>query len=299
MKYINKLFMLLAVTAFFAACSDDDSSWNTNADVTVSMAQTEVRVKEGAGLFNVPVAVTGETNAPVKVNVSVRESGSNPATKDVNYMVTDTTIYVSGTTANVEIKTVDDDEINEDRTFEVYIVSAEGAKLGSNTSTTVVLRDNDSEFYEKLQGNWTMTCLNSSGAKQTWSVTIEGATSEDDEDYNNKLYLYGMMGYSWTCAELYYSYDKSTNTGSLSFDNLGNYYFAEGVNFGLGGSNNVIPYNMGTSSYTTTPIEGSWSSDFKSVTFDQNATLALLIFNEDGSFTRYSWNRLSKLALSR
>ena len=26
--------MLLAVTAFFAACSDDDASWNTNADGT-------------------------------------------------------------------------------------------------------------------------------------------------------------------------------------------------------------------------------------------------------------------------
>ena len=40
--------MLLAVTAFFAACSDDDASWNTNADVTVEMGKTEVKVKEGA-----------------------------------------------------------------------------------------------------------------------------------------------------------------------------------------------------------------------------------------------------------
>ena len=40
--------MLLAVTAFFAACSDDDASWNTNADVTVEMGKTEVKVKECA-----------------------------------------------------------------------------------------------------------------------------------------------------------------------------------------------------------------------------------------------------------
>lgn len=86
--------MLLAVTAFFAACSDDDASWNTNADVTVEMGKTEVKVKEGAGLFNVPIVVKGETTAPVRVHVSMRESGSNPAKKDVNYMVTDTTIIV-------------------------------------------------------------------------------------------------------------------------------------------------------------------------------------------------------------
>ena len=42
--------MLLAVTAFFAACSDDDASWNTNADVTVEMGKTEVKVKEGESL---------------------------------------------------------------------------------------------------------------------------------------------------------------------------------------------------------------------------------------------------------
>ncbi len=298
MKYI-KLFMLLAVTAVFAACSDDDSSWNTNADVTVSMGKTEVKVKEGVGLFNVPISVTGETNAPVKVKVATRETGDNPAKKDVNYMVTDTTIYISGTEGNVEIKTVDDEEINENRTFEVYIVSAEGATLGSETSTLVTLRDNDAEFYEKLQGNWTMTCLNSSGAQQKWAVTIEGATDEEDEDYNNKLYLYGMMGYTWTCAELYYNYDMATQSGTVSFDNLGGYNFAEDVNFGLGGYNDVQLYNYTGSGYNDTPVVGTWSSDFKSVTFDQTKTLGLLIFNKDGSFTHYSWNRLSKIALSK
>ena len=163
--------MLLAVTAFFAACSDDDASWNTNADVTVEMGKTEVKVKEGAGLFNVPIVVKGETTAPVRVHVSMRESGSNPAKKDVNYMVTDTTIVISDGAGKVEVKTVDDDEINENRTFEVYIVSADGAKVGANSSTNVVLRDNDSEFYEKLQGVWKMKCVDTKGAAKEWSMT--------------------------------------------------------------------------------------------------------------------------------
>ncbi len=298
MKYI-KLFMLLAVTAFFAACSDDDSSWNTNEDVTVSMAQTEIKVKEGVGLFNVPIAVTGETNAPVKVNVSVRESGSNPATKDVNYMVTDTTIYISGTTGNVEIKTVDDADINEDRTFEVYIVSAEGAKLGSNVSTTVVLRDNDSEFYEKLQGNWTLNCLNSSGAATTFAVTVTGG-DEDSEDYNKTLYMTGLAGYSWVEVKLSYSYDKATGVGSVAFDDLGNYYCATDVNFGLGYTCAVSPYSRSGKSLTTTPIVGTWSSDFKTVTFDDSLGLCGAIFNQEtGDYSRYTWFTYYNITLTR
>ena len=195
--------MLLAVTAFFAACSDDDASWNTNADVTVEMGKTEVKVKEGAGLFNVPIVVKGETTAPVRVHVSMRESGSNPAKKDVNYMVTDTTIIVSDGAGKVEVKTVDDDEINENRTFEVYIVSADGAKVGANSSTNVVLRDNDSEFYEKLLGVWNMKCVDAKGAAKEWSVTVTGG-DEESEDYNHYLYVSGMMGYDWTMAVLKY-----------------------------------------------------------------------------------------------
>ena len=70
--------MLLAVTAFFAACSDDDASWNTNADVTVEMGKTEVKVKEGVGLFNVPIVVNGETTAPVRVHVSMSRAATLP-----------------------------------------------------------------------------------------------------------------------------------------------------------------------------------------------------------------------------
>lgn len=299
MKYINKLFMLLAVTAFFAACSDDDSSWNTNEDVTVSMAQTEVRVKEGVGLFNVPIAVTGETNAPVKVNVSVRESGSNPATKDVNYMVTDTTIYISGTTGNVEIKTVDDSDINEDRTFEVYIVSAEGAKLGTNTSTTVVLRDNDSEFYEKLQGNWTLNYKTSAGADASLAVTITGG-DEDSEDYNKTLYMTGLGGYTWTEAKLSYSYDKTTGVGSISFDDLGDYYIATDVNFGLGFTCAVALYTRSGSRLYTTPLVGSWSSDFKTVTFDDTYGLTGGIHNQEtDAFAGYTWFTYYNVTLTR
>lgn len=291
--------MLLAVTAFFAACSDDDASWNTNADVTVEMGKTEVKVKEGAGLFNVPIVVKGETTAPVRVHVSMRESGSNPAKKDVNYMVTDTTIIVSDGAGKVEVKTVDDDEINENRTFEVYIVSADGAKVGANSSTNVVLRDNDSEFYEKLQGVWKMKCVDAKGAAKEWSVTVTGG-DEESEDYNHYLYVSGMMGYDWTMAVLKYDYDKATKQGSLAFDELGSYKFADGVDFGLGNAlNYVCLFSQDGRNLTTEPIGGTWSADFKTVTFDADKVLCGGIFGSDGSFTGYIWFSAKKITMVR
>ncbi len=298
MKYI-KLFMLLAVTAFFAACSDDDASWNTNADVTVEMGKTEVKVKEGAGLFNVPIVVKGETTAPVRVHVSMRESGSNPAKKDVNYMVTDTTIVISDGAGKVEVKTVDDDEINENRTFEVYIVSADGAKVGANSSTNVVLRDNDSEFYEKLQGVWKMKCVDTEGAAKEWSVIVTGG-DEDSEDYNHYLYVSRMMGYDWTKAVLKYDYDKATKQGSLAFDELGGYKFADGLDFGLGNiPNYVCLYQSTSQGLTTEPIDGTWSADFKTVTFDPDKVLAGAIFGADGTFMRAAWFQVKSITMTR
>ena len=58
MKYI-KLFMLLAAVSFLGACSDDDESWNSASDVTVSMENTTLRIKESAGIVEVPIKVEG------------------------------------------------------------------------------------------------------------------------------------------------------------------------------------------------------------------------------------------------
>lgn len=146
MKYI-KLFMLMAAVTLLGACSSDDDSWNSAADVTVGMQSQTMTVSEGKGIFNVPVVVNGETNGNVFVTVEVEEVGTNPAKEDVNYYVTDKTINITDGTGNVEIETVDNDDINDPRTFKVTIVDAKGAEIAENAaSTTITLKDNDAEF---------------------------------------------------------------------------------------------------------------------------------------------------------
>ena len=67
MKYL-KLFMLLLVACTFAACSDDDNN-NTNGETTVSFANATLKLKESAGLINIPIKVEGARNGDVSVVV--------------------------------------------------------------------------------------------------------------------------------------------------------------------------------------------------------------------------------------
>lgn len=299
MKYI-KIFMSLVAVALLGSCSSDGETWNSASDVTVSMANETMTVNEGKGLFNVPIQVTGKTNGRIKVTVEVSEVGDYPAKEDKNYYVTGKTIYISDSTANVEIKTVDDEEINNNRTFAVTIVSAEGAKLG-NTTTTVTLKDNDAEFYQKLQGKWTMTGTDRSGNELSWNVTITGASDEKDEDYNKYLYITGLNGYSSCEAVLTYNYDISTKSGYVAFDELGGESWVLGAyNFGSTlGACYVVPFNYLNGQLTTTPIVGHWSDDFKTVTFDEGMLFGRLYTYSTFEDTGYYWFAIQNIKLTK
>lgn len=227
MKYI-KLFMLLAVVSLFAACSSDDD-FNTK-EATVGFASDSVVTKESAGIVNIPISVTGVRNGNVTVTVKAEEEGVNPAKEDVNYMITSKTINIKADTLasgtmNVEVKMVDDSEINENRTFKLTIVSANGAKIEGNASTIVTIRDNDAAFYEKFFGKWNLSgTIESGSGVSTFSkdVTISGETNEESEDYDNILTVsapgFINVGASIDCEwHFRYSFDMATKKGTLGF----------------------------------------------------------------------------------
>lgn len=294
MKYI-KLLMLLAVVTFFGACSSDDDSWNTAADVTVSMKNPTMVIKENMGLTNVPIEVKGKTNGNVYVTLAVKEVGSNPAKEDVHYYITDKTISISDSIGYVEVEPVDDDEINADRTFEITIVEAKGAKIG-NATTQVSLKDNDSQIYEKLQGKWKLTGVSRQGAPMESVVKIIGASDEEDGDYNNTLYLTG-MAVSSSSARLSFN----AKEGYVAFDNLGKYNFIEGYDFtkDLDIMGNIVLSNLSNGSLTTTPIKGTWSKDCKEIVFDQDQVLFGGIYTTGGTFTGYEFFSVTKIKLTK
>ncbi len=294
MKYI-KLLMLLAVVTFFGACSSDDDSWNSAADVTVSMKDSTMVIKENMGLTNVPIEVKGKTNGNVYVTLAVKEVGKKPAKEDVHYYITDKTISISDSIGYVEVEPVDDDEINDDRTFEITIVEAKGAKIG-NATTQVSLKDNDSQIYEKLQGKWKLTGVSRQGAPMESVVKIIGASDEKDGDYNHTLYLTG-MAVSSSSARLSFN----AKDGYVAFDNLGKYNFIEGYDFtkDLGIMGNIVLSNLSNGSLTTTPIKGTWSEDCKEIVFDQDQVLFGGIYTTGGTFTGYEFFSVTKIKLTK
>lgn len=294
---IKRIFAFLLASALFTACSDDSESWNSGS-ATVSMGQQEILVKENRGIFNVPVVIDGEQSGPIRVTVEVAETGTNPAKEDVNYIVTSKSIVIPAdqSTGNIEIGTVDDDVINETRTFTVTITKADGAQIGTGNSTQVGLRDNDSEFYEKLQGKWIMK----TDQGDSWNVNIVGH-EEDQAGYNETLYLTGMMGQSWTTLTIGYHYDTTTQEGGVEI--LLGKLFAEGVSFAdpVGVCDVYTGTTSGNSIVLEGTIPGTWNEDFTEVTFSSETLLwGFLAPTGTTDFNGYSWfSRKSGITLKR
>lgn len=286
---LYKLSAFVLATAIFASCSEEELSWNSSA-ATVSMEQAELVYKENKGMVNVPIVVDGELNGPVEVTVEVAEVGENPAMEDVHYIVTSKTVLIpaDATSGKIEFKTVDDADINEARTFVINIKSVNGATVGETASTTVTLKDNDSQFYEKLQGRWKMT--SSAG---TWNINIIGA-EEGEEGYNEVFQVTGIMGYDWTSMTMFYNYDVATQTGYVYIP-FG-YIFAQGVDFGLGGTQDVATGTV-VDGYINFDggILGTWNEDFTEITFEDKLLYGFLLDN--GAPNGYTWFNCSGIKM--
>lgn len=298
MKYIKLLSLLVAVL-FLGACSDDDVKKNSAADVTVSMGTATISPRESAGIVTLPIKVEGPTNGMVSLTVETREVGSNPAVDGTNYYVTTKKINITGSEGYVELEIVDDDEINDPRSFEVTIVKVEHAKLNEAAKTTsVVIRDNDHEPYDRLQGTWTLTYKNYDGAVQRQKVTITGADDPSEYIYNKLLYVEGML-LDKSKAHLSFNFDTANNTCYVSFTNFMKYNWVTG--FKHPSFSDPIDIKLGRlegNSISQSPVEGVVQADFKTIKFEEGATIAAIFTNpKDGKL--YLIETMSDIVLTK
>lgn len=282
-----KLFAVALGMFAMVSCSDSKDV-NTAANVTVEMGQSEVTVKEHVGRFLVPVKVTGEPNGPVKIRIKVEGSGNNPAAPfeesngqwSGNYIVTSKEISIPADekTADIEIYTVDDKIQNEDRAFLVTIESADGAAIGTAASTLVILKDNDSVPYERVQGEWTLSFYDYDNVPQSMNVNITGY-DEDSKKYGVELSLNGLYAdYSTgeTAAQVYFYDDEADDMRYMEIEIpqiIGTYGGDTSYSLWLitaqrqaGGSismtlNNII-------------LTGIVSDDYETITFDEGIGFA-------------------------
>ncbi|MCC8070300.1 MAG: hypothetical protein LIO90_00670 [Bacteroidales bacterium] len=267
MKYL-KLFSIALAALAITACSDDDEKMNSASGVTVQLSTTEVKVKESKGIFTIPLEVTGEANGLIKVTLEVDAIIINPALENTHYVVTDKTLLIpkGETSVNVEINTIrDDGEQNDPREFVVMIVNVEGATIGANNYATVIMKDADSEFYDKLTGKWYMNFYDAFTDDldfTSYPVTISGEDlGEDDDPDGAYLYISGLGLGSCDLAMIYH-YDNDTKEGYLEIPfgySMGTYSGYDLEQDGL--SQDFYIYDSGS-------ITATWNDDFTEITVD-------------------------------
>ena len=229
MKYI-KIFMLLVAVSLFAACSDDKKV-NSN-ECTLGFESTELTVSETAGYVQIPIAVEGRRNGHIGVTIAATPVGNSRAIEDQHYRITDKTLNLNADTLStgtidVEVQIINDDEINDDRQFQLTIESVEGATVTTKT-ITVTIKDEDDNMYESFFGTWRLSgySLNFNVQGMEFStpftqvITISGTTNEDDPSYENTLTAtaLNMLGYNEELTmQMKYSYDEAAKEGTIGF----------------------------------------------------------------------------------
>lgn len=220
MKYIKFLMLLaVAILPFFTSCSEDEDV-NSN-ECTVGFASSEVSVGEASASYvQVPITVTGKRNGQIHVTVEAAPVGKNGAEEGKNYVITDKTLNLNADTLstgtiNVELKIIDDNEINDDRQFTLKLTSVEGATV-SNAETTVTIVDNDGDSYLSFGGTWTLTATSEVSGTTSFQVGISAA-SQGSTDYEKVLTATGNFGGVDLTWKLGYTYDKASNKGTITF----------------------------------------------------------------------------------
>lgn len=296
MKFAKIFAIALAIVSLSACSDDEDSSWNTAPNESVSMLNAQMSIGEDleAGrYYNIPIAVTGEANGPIRVFVEIKAVSSSPATEGEDFIVTEkeTIIAAGENQGNIQFYPIGDNIINEDRQFVCTIVKAEGATIGSQLACTVTLKDNERlipDAYRKIQGIWTFHA-NDEGPVE-FDLECIGA-NEGEEGYLTDLLFVGWNGYNWVMTNATFSYDGSTNSAVVSFP-LGQ-WIAKNVNFGSLGICNVLLASVKYSADGATLVsKGSLTctsdEDITRLDFSSDAEMVGAIFSGT-SFTGQVW----------
>ena len=220
-----KILVLILCAVSLTACSDDEGTVNSSP-ASVSLQETTMTVKETAGLYNVPLVITGERNGDIRIIVDVED---HSAVADQNYVLTTKELLIPAAekTAHLEFRTIDDEDRNEDRTFDIVIKEVIGAEIGTNSRLAITIKDNDSSYYESLAGTWIFTGTASSntvtgGVNTSFSVKVTTA-DEGTEAYEKYIVCSSNNGFDpdndipWEFEwRMEYQYDAASNKITLS-----------------------------------------------------------------------------------
>lgn len=319
MKFSKILFVALAAVAM-TACSDtsdedarDYDSFlghkvNSVANVSVSLPAT-FSVDENEEVFFVPVNVTGETNGKVEVTVQVKTpanipAGCEPAKVIEHFNVTSYTVNIAPGVAQggIEMTNVwETGVINDDRVFEVSIVGAKGATVGSNATCLVTIVNVD-DPYTSMCGKWKLTCTNMrDGSDAAFTIDLKTVAPGTD-DYGHVLYGFGINDKDYLIPFVNFDFDVETGKGTMEIGYGWMMTDGKAFNYGdpVGAAFPVCMYRSSQGLTMDHTAVCTFDSNYKEIVFPEDANIVLGLFGYPSQeFTGYNVGYFGNFKMTR
>lgn len=309
-RHIAVIATLLTAVAGMVSCSGEKKGVG---DITIGFSQETYKFKEGAGLNKIQLDVTGEAETyPVTFDIEAKiVSSEQVEVNDVIHFTQSKGLKIKGkdlAPVFLEFTVKDNDVINETRQVELTITNVKGAKV-STAKTILEIRDNDNNPYDKLMGDWTASATDYSGAKVTFPVNISGGFTESDITNNDGrvLVCWGFGSYQREFPSSnppkqpvwYMDFDEDARALYVQTNKvMANVFQFSDISYDvIIRCCTILP---GNSLSLQTPLEGSWSSDMNTITFQSGGYgLTAAIFTTDGEYTDTVWMIFTDIVLTR
>lgn len=309
-KYINIIAGLACTMALSLSCSEGNKG---AGDISIGFEQSEYSFKESAGLTKIRIEVTGEAKSyPVSFDIEAKViSGDTDEVNDIMHFTQSKGLKVGGkdlAPVYIEFTVKDNDYINESRFVELTITNAKGTAVAM-AKTTVEIRDNDNDPYDKLMGDWTATAYDYNGEKTTFPVNISGGFTQSDVNNNegSVLVCWGFGPYQREFTDAspskqpvwYLDFNEDERKLSVQPNTLmANVFTFSDLDYDV--IIRCCTVEPGPSINMTQPLDGTWSDDMNTITFTGGGYgLTAAIYTTDGVYTGEVWMIYTDIVLTR
>lgn len=186
---------------------------NDDTPVYVSFAEQERKALESDKFIYIPVKVEGVAKKPITLKVKVKEENQT----DLDLQGGLITLPVGVTSDSIKILLNDNDIVDKNRKYTLYldeIANAEKAEVDTTMVLNIINDDFDfTKLYDELMGEYTLTT-----SDKTLTVQVSGGNTmeEQDRNYLNRLIITVKgLGNSGETANIAIDYDVKTGQMSV------------------------------------------------------------------------------------
>lgn len=247
---------------------------NDDRDAYASFVRTKAEILENEEFVWVPVKINGIYKQPITVTLR-GEDGTAKLGTDYDIPNPTLTFEDGKMQDSVKVVILDNEVINSDKKFKLYIGNVDGALRADNDTMmniTIVNDDvNMKTLYDDMLGKWTIT-QTLEGAKSPLSaaMTISGGDTPAEEDANYlKKFVCRVPGWVWS-TEMKFTMNFNAETGEMSV-NCGETVMTYDFGSDFGKCNLKFEHGGATTQLSTTH-----NKNYTKITWDPTVIEAIL-----------------------